>query len=207
MNIITGSVAEIREDSSVAGPEALEWIEEAADRILSIFDHHRNIFQVLTSEAGPEEIALVPMLESLIEECRETYPDATFSLDAPKKVVVSAHPQLRQALRELLENAVTHNDEEIPAVSITVDRADAAVSVNVIDNGPTIPAMEREAITGQITAEPTAHSQSLGLWFVYWVVTQSDGELSFRENVPRGNRIVIELSLTRRNWKDDQPTT
>jgi signal transduction histidine kinase len=37
------------------------------------------------------------------------------------------------------------------------------------------------------------HTSGLGLWLVYWVVTLSDGHISFSEQSPRGNAISISL--------------
>jgi signal transduction histidine kinase len=76
-------------------------------------------------------------------------------------------------------------------VSVTAD--DERVRIEVADDGPRIPEMERRILVRGSKIEPLFHGSGLGLWLVYWIVTRSDGTLTFHENEPRGNRIRIEL--------------
>ncbi|MGM0399180.1 MAG: ATP-binding protein, partial [Halobacteriota archaeon] len=68
-----------------------------------------------------------------------------------------------------------------------------AVRIRVVDDGPGIPRMEREVLSGETEIGPLYHGSGLGLWFVNLAVRQADGVLQFEENEPRGSVVSIRL--------------
>jgi len=100
---------------------------------------------------------------------------------------------MEDAIIEVAENAAIHNDSTKKRVSIDIARRDETVVVEVTDNGPGIPQMERDIFEREQGIDPLNHSQGVGLWLVYWTVELSDGELWFEEPTDGGSRVVIEL--------------
>lgn len=103
---------------------------------------------------------------------------------------------LREAVRELLENAVKHNNGEQPNVSVTVGPAMGEpdhVELQIADNGPGIP--ERVIDVLRMGRETQLnHGDGLGLWLVYWVVTLLGGAIEV-DSKPAGDGTVITLTL------------
>lgn len=67
------------------------------------------------------------------------------------------------------------------------------VTITVADDGPGLPAGEREVLeTG--AEDPLAHGSGLGLWLAHWIVTTLDGDVEILDTA-RGT--TIEVSLPR----------
>lgn len=120
--------------------------------------------------------------------------------EAPDSLRVETDRRLLEAvLEELLDNAVTHTDH---GATLAVSGGPSSVSLSVRDRGSGIPERERAVLlAGEET--PLRHGSGLGLWFVYWAVVTLGGDLSFRENDPRGSVVGIELPRRRA----EAPTT
>ncbi|MFB6083844.1 MAG: sensor histidine kinase [Halorientalis sp.] len=83
------------------------------------------------------------------------------------------------ALRELVENAVTHSDAEPPQVTVQVTATETTATVEITDNGPGIPKQERQALeTG--SESPLEHGSGLGLWLAYWLIHYVGGDIEIR---------------------------
>ena len=177
-------------------------IETKADDLLRVSEKAATVRALFESDTDPESTRAVSTLfADLRREFNEQYPDAEISVGGADDLVVRADDRLKVALREAVDNAIVHNSREPAVVSIsaTADDADTAgdwVEIDIADNGPGIPAHEREAIeSGKET--PLVHATGLGLWLVYWVVAAFGGEVRFAENDPRGS--VVTLRLPARN--------
>lgn len=62
-----------------------------------------------------------------------------------------------------------------PTVEVSV--VDDPLAVRVSDDGPGIPEHERRALSG-VEETPLQHGSGVGLWLVYWVVTQTGGDVA-----------------------------
>jgi signal transduction histidine kinase len=127
-------------------------------------------------------------------DARSAHPSATVTVDADgdERAVVTGRDHLRAAVDNLLENAVVHNDRDDPTVRVTVDVDGSDVRVAVADDGPGIPAIEREVLSADVE-DDLDHGSGLGLWIVQWFVSRSGGDLAFRENDPRGSVVTMHL--------------
>jgi signal transduction histidine kinase len=103
-------------------------------------------------------------------------------------------PQFGQAIKELVTNAVIHNDSRSPEVTVTVTQTDETVRIAVADSGPRIPEMERDLLADQAEQTPLYHGSGLGLWLVKLITARSGGTITVEENSPAGNIVRIELS-------------
>jgi len=192
VTVIRGQ-AEILRMEGVESDEHIDRIESASEKLLSLFDDHHHIVSVLADRDQLEPIDVVPVLESALRGVERSHPDVTISRELPAEATVSALSALPHAVRELLENAVEHNDSQEPTVEVGVDAGETTVTIRVLDDGPRIPQSERESLETDSPLKPTAHSTGLGLWLVHWIVKRSGGTLSFDENDPQGNVVAMEF--------------
>ncbi|MHC3437978.1 ATP-binding protein [Natrialbaceae archaeon A-gly3] len=123
----------------------------------------------------------------------DRYPEAEISRALPDRCDALAAPELEVALGELLENAIVHNDSKRPVVEVAVECGEHSVEVRVADDGPRIPEMEVDVLSGARSIDPLYHGSGLGLWVIYWVVKRSGGTVTFDYNEPRGNVVTLEL--------------
>jgi len=134
------------------------------------------------------------VIEATIQESRSAYPQGTIEDGQCDPIEIRAVPRFPEALGELFENAIEHNDTETPTVSVDVDQSDPSrARIHVRDDGPGIPDIERGVLRSDRSIDQLNHGSGLGLLFVYSVVTQSNGSLQFSENDPRGSVVTITL--------------
>jgi len=97
------------------------------------------------------------------------------TVSTPGAAVVCADELLESAVRNVLENAVVHNDGDQPIVEVAVVDPDGEGTASP-SRTRRIPAVERSVFS---EARETAleHASGLGLWLVHWIVTESGGEL------------------------------
>ncbi|MFB6195762.1 MAG: histidine kinase N-terminal 7TM domain-containing protein [Haloplanus sp.] len=195
MNVITGWADELRrhddEDVAAAGQQ----IETTAEDLIELGEQMRLLVETADANRTTESVGLGTNLDPLIERVRTAYPEATVEADLPSgiEVLVPDAKLLTIAVKNLLENAIEHNDADQPWVRVTVDPAspdDPYVRLHVADDGPAIPDAELEALrTGKET--PLEHGSGLGLWLTHWIVTAAGGTISFDRNGPRGNVVTL----------------
>ena len=136
-------------------------------------------------------------VDALLASILETHPqitdDVDVSLAVPEGVQVRANALLEEALFELIDNAIEHNDARTPRLSVDVPAANAGtVHIRITDNGVGIPTSEIEALEGRRDTQLT-HGAGLGLWLVGWVVRHSDGDLEVRRTGDDGTAVHLDL--------------
>lgn len=182
----------------VADDELRQGIRESATDLLALSNKARDAeAMMMDSNESPEQVDVPAVVRSVAEEFRTDTPDADISVICPDELTMASHQSiLEQILAELVENALTHTDEDKPSVEITVSSTTAeAVELSVADNGPGIPEREQQILAGG-TETQLEHGQGIGLWFVNWAVRQLGGDLSFAENDPKGSVVTVRLYET-----------
>jgi len=205
MNIIKGS-AEMLQDavSDTTAVGYADQVIERADDLLGLAEKTRAVERTLDrdSEAtGP--VSVRESVDTSAARIHEEYPTADIETDLMADVAVHADDMLRTAIYHVMENAVQHNDRAEPRVRVTASYGgehEDMLELEVADDGPGIPETERELIGEEREITQLRHASGLGLWLVDWVVGQSGGSVSFRENDPRGT--VVTLSIPVASEKD-----
>lgn len=177
---------------------AAERIEDHADRLIEQVNHEREIISILapTTDREPVPIEMTDVIDQQIAACRDQYPAATIDLLCRDEIEVIALPGIETAVKELILNAIQHNDTEQPTVEVEIVwKSSDQGEIRVADNGPGIPAAERECLLLDEEIDQLNHNSGLGLVLVYWVVRLSNGEITFEENDPRGSIVTLTLPL------------
>ncbi len=194
LNVMLGAADTIRSRASGPVANSAEQILQKGGELLQTAEVEREIIGLLREQPEYRELALEPLLGQIASTVGSTYPDAVIDIDCPDGATVQATRELGKALRELVTNAVVHNDDESPTVTVTVEQRADTTHIQVADTGPRIPEMERNVLLGRGERTPLYHGTGLGLWFVELAVSRSGGTITFAENSPTGNVVGIELS-------------
>lgn len=153
--------------------------------------------RTIIGESGTEgnTVDCVPLIEEAVKIHRQSCPSANIEIELPEALPVRATSNLQFAIESLIDNAIKHNPSGSPYVLIRAEYADSDDWVNlyVEDDGPIIPSIEKEVVTGTIAISPTNHSAGLGLWLVKWTTEKFGGELLFEESEFGGNSVHIRL--------------
>jgi PAS domain S-box-containing protein len=199
VNVIHGHADQLREGAKEPAESAGQ-IETAAEELLSMFDSHHEIVELLTERETADETDVAALVESVVRAVREEFPDSRISYDTPSSAMAIAVPAIEEAIRELVENAIVHNDTEEPSVHVVVRSRESDVTVEVIDAAPAIPEMEYRSLGDVASLTPTFHTTGLGLWLVHWVVERSGGTLEFDRIDSGGNNVRLELQQPNGYW-------
>lgn len=182
-----------------AGKEYLDVIKQNADSAVSLTTTVRTLAEVMLREdAEPGRLSLDRVLSQQVEEVRAGYSEAIFTIDGslPNAEVI-ADDMLSSVFRNLLRNAVQHNDETPPKVTVsaTIDEADGIAEVRIADNGPGIPADQRDEIFGKGEKGLDSPGAGIGLYLVRSLVDIYGGDVWIEDNEPKGAVFVVRLSL------------
>lgn len=193
ITIIQGYAETIQDDVDGV-TEKTEMITNTSQKLIETVDKEREIVELLSERPEREEFDIVDVCQRIVTDIREDYPDAVIEADYPEVATVTAIRNIKRGIEELIENALIHNDQESPEVSLIVESCDETVRIEITDNGPGIPEQEVNVLTREYEVDPLYHGSGLGLWLVNWIVKLSEGMLTFEENDPRGSIITIELN-------------
>ncbi|AQL42817.1 hypothetical protein BV210_08875 [Halorientalis sp. IM1011] len=177
LTVIRGNAQEIARRSDGRMTEFAETIRDRSDELIETSEKARRIMRIIEADSYLLTVEARTLVDSIAAEMREQYPSASIETSGPAEAWVSAHEDLEVAVRNLVENAVVHN-EGTPNVEITVAQADETVEITVADDGPGIPDNEI-TVLDRLTETALEHSNGAGLWLVNWIVTKSDGDLDF----------------------------
>lgn len=190
LNVVLGRAENIKEDFPPAAGEA-KVIEKKASELIEISEKAREVGKTLDRGRGNQQIDVTECVERTCSEFRQSYPEAEITTDVPESAPVYADKTLEAAISEVLENAIEHNDDQ-PSVEVTVSVDDEWVELAVLDDGPGIPADEREVLAeGKETS--LHHGSGLGLWLANWIVGKFGGELSFDDHRTSGDTVTFRL--------------
>ncbi|PAU83552.1 two-component sensor histidine kinase [Halorubrum salipaludis] len=155
--------------------ECLETIRETTDDVVEISEKLRVIEDA--SPAAPE--GRVDLVDTVNEAAAEIdRADVALTVDAPAEAWVHADESIEYPVREVFENAVTHNDESVRRVDVRITETGSTVCLEVRDNGPGIPEDERAVLRAE-EETPLSHASSIGLWLVKWMCETQGGTVGF----------------------------
>lgn len=173
----------------------LETILESADHAVELTKVAREMADVMLSaneESRPVDLRNV--LQSELDEVRSTYSRAVVSTETGiPRTTVEANEMLNSVFRNLLKNAIQHNDAATPQVRISIMEDDDAVVVRIADNGPGIPDAQRKTIFGKGEKGLDSQGTGIGLYLVDTLVESYGGDVWVEDSDAGGAAFVVEL--------------
>jgi signal transduction histidine kinase len=199
MSVVLGWAELLKGHVDEDGEESLERVIRKSQHVIELTEVAREFVESLTNADSPElkSIALPRVLNAELTAIRESYPDAEFHVsgDIPQ-VSVEANEMLSSAFRNLFENAVRHNDEETPRVTISTTQTAETVLIRVADNGLGVPDQQKETIFGKGEKRVDSTGSGIGLYLVNMLLDQFGGDVWVEDNYPKGSVFVLELNIS-----------
>jgi two-component system OmpR family sensor kinase len=155
----------------------------------------------------PLELARVDLLElasDAVHDARAIDPSRDVQLEAvaagPAPVVSGDAARLRQVFGNLVANALTHTPTGTP-VTVRVSSGEDAACVEVIDNGPGIPAPDRRRVFERFFRTDASRTRAsggsgLGLSIVSALVAAHSGTVTVDETPGGGATFTVRLPLS-----------
>lgn len=194
--VVLGWLDVLSEQITPEQQSAFDRVEAASNHILDLTTTAKDITETMAQE-GDAELApmdLTRVLREEAERCRTTFETATIHLpESLPELTVEANDLLPSVFRNLISNAVQHNDSDEPVVRIGVTTADGHVRVRIADNGPGVPDAIRDEIFHDEVRGIESAGTGMGLYLVSRLVQMYGGSVWLEENEPRGSVFVVEL--------------
>jgi len=189
---LIGGYAEQLGDRLDPPPAEVERLRERVDAVSRLSDRVGELQRTLENDdAAPTDV--VEEVGRALFGLDHGEDDADLVVDLPASATAVADERLALVVEELVDNAVRHGDRERPRVEVSVTERPDAVELRVGDDGPGIPARERELLAGEREVTQLEHGSGLGLWLVAWVVRSYGGTVEFDERDPRGTVVTVTL--------------
>lgn len=193
---LIGAYAELLEDHvDEEGEPYLEVIRENTQSAVDLTTTVRDLAQVmLRDDVETGRVPLDRILSQQLEEVRSAHSTAVFTVEGtlPDREVL-ADEMLSSVFRNLLRNAVQHNDETPPKIEVSANVDDDVVEVRIADNGPGIPEDQRENVFGKGEKGLDSPGAGIGLYLVRSLVEAYGGDVRVEDNEPKGAVFVVTL--------------
>ena len=178
LNTIRGHATLVADRDDDRLRSAGEIIVEAADELNETAETARDVHELIGEEPDPRSVDLLVHLDRAVRAVERSHPEAELRVRRPESgsvPAVAGLASLHEALADLLELVVSYADADRPTLHVEVRADDATLTITCADC--TLPAAEREVLTGDIELDQVRHAQGLGVWNVYWHVWYAGGSV------------------------------
>jgi signal transduction histidine kinase len=183
--------------------EYLDWAERDIQRmegLLTAIREATTLEQALQQDVM-ETFSLDKALVMWLEHgWQQSFTDMEFIYRPPARdIVVTGDPhRLRQALDNIVENAVSFHDTDT-AVELVLQQSGKSATIQVINQGPVIePALQQQIFNSMVTNRPTRDSVphlGLGLFIARTILHYHSGTLAVKNLADGRSGVVFTLTL------------
>ncbi|MHB9287201.1 PAS domain-containing protein [Halobacteriales archaeon Cl-PHB] len=198
LQIVLSYVGMLEDHVDADGESYVRTALESVENAIALTKTARDVAEVmLQADADRTPVSLDRALELQLDEVRSAHPGAVVTVEGTvPNVEVLADDMLDSVFRNLLKNAVQHNDSTVPEVEVAVTDTDEAIVVRIADNGPGIPADQRQAVFGRGKKGLESEGSGIGLFLVDTLVDRYGGDVSIEDADLGGVAFVVRLPRT-----------
>jgi PAS domain S-box-containing protein len=196
LSVLLGWADVLEEYVDDEGTEYLDKMRNSGEHVVELTKIARDYVETVVADEDltVEPTPIADVLETELALREESHPNAEFVVDGSlPDVEVAANEVLGSVFRNLLNNAVQHNDAETPVVEVSCEVRDDDVTVRIADNGPGIPDERKERIFGKGEKGLDSPGTGIGLYLVHTLVSQYGGEVRVEDADPTGSVFVVRL--------------
>ena len=208
MSVIRGWAETLPPHVDEEGREALDRVLQKSEHVIELTETVREFVESLSGDGtiDPRPTELRRHLTTELESARESFPDAEFRAEGEiPETTVLASEMLSSVFRNLLENAVRHNDADTPEITVEATENEGVVRVRIADNGPGVPDEQKERIFGKGEKGLDSPGSGIGLYLVHTLTDQFGGDVWVEDNELRGAAFVVELATVEETAETTTP--
>jgi len=122
-----------------------------------------------------------------VEQISDGYPEAVITMEPEiHQESVRANEMLASVFRNLLKNAIQHNDKKIPKITVSSIKQQNHIRIRVTDNGPGVSDAVKKEIFGKGEKGLDSDGTGIGLYLVKSLVETYGGDV-WVENKEEGS--------------------
>lgn len=173
----------------------IETVLESADHAVDLTTTAGELADVMLSTEGDlQRVSLQSSLRTELDDIRSAYPRATVTCETDiPDVTVEANEMLDSVFRNLLKNAIEHNDTDTPEIVVSATNRSDSVHIQIADNGPGVPDTQKDEIFGKGEKGLESQGTGIGLYLVQTLVDVYGGDVWVEDNEPEGASFIVEL--------------
>ena len=169
------------------------------DKLISDTLHYSEMKTKPRSEQE-ENVDLNALLNNLIKELNQSYPESTITLKNKLPVLKMNESRALQVFQNILDNSCKYKRDDIDSqVTITVDKTEYFFQFNIEDNGIGIPKEASDkvfSIFQKLHTKP--ESNGVGMSIVKKIIESYEGEIWYESEVGKGTTFSFHLPITLR---------
>lgn len=120
IQIVDGYAARLDDYDDPELQQVHEIVRTRSQEITSFIRNIQVIVRTFTDDPSLEAVDLVAVVEAECDDARDVYEHAEIETDLPESIHVRSNESLAVVLRNLIDNAVQHNDQTTPRVRAEV---------------------------------------------------------------------------------------
>ncbi len=179
----------MREEEGLDIETFLEKLDERVNHAISTIRDAREIEKML--KVG--ELVGVNLSAVLMKVIEEFNREARITYEIPEGIYVEADSAINSVIHNIIQNAIFHNDKEIPEIDVMVVEKGDKVYVRIADNGPGVPDEFKTLIFEENFKGETTGRSGLGLYLVKETMKRYGGRVWVEDNKPYGSVFVLEF--------------
>lgn len=191
LSVIKGSASILVEEYPES--EHPEMIIERCESLERTATNARAMRKVVQTRDTRHTIDIDTVVENAVESAPELTADVELTVDTASTETVIAHPELSEAVAQLIENSLEYGVDAGGEISVKSKTDGSDVAIEVVDDGPGIPPNEIEVIE-QHGESALEHGSGVGLWLVDRIVEYSGGVLSFETSSGTTAKITLQTA-------------
>ncbi|MFB6173272.1 MAG: sensor histidine kinase [Halobacteriales archaeon] len=185
---ISGYASLLSDQAHVEQTDHIEVIRDSSEEIAEFIESIRTILDAADHDPELTALDLVSVVETEIEAIRRAHGNVGISLDGSDTANVLAGDLVDRAIRNLIENAIEHNDGAV-SVDVSVRTGEEWVRLRVRDDGSGIPADQRD----QLFEPPETGDHGYGLFLTRNLVEVYGGRIELEGTGPDGTTFLVRF--------------
>lgn len=186
--------------ASASTMDSLTAVQRQSHRMAELIDGVLAYSTAATTELDLASVDLQSLVAEVLQDLSGVvvHRGATVDVAEDLPVVAGSRALLERVVQNLVANAVAYGDPAGPHVQVTGGLEDGYAVLSVIDDGPGVPAHERESIFEMFrrgSSGAHAPGSGIGLAFSRRVVERHGGTLTVDDAPGTGSRFSVRLPL------------
>lgn len=178
-------------------PETKEHIlllKSRVNRLTNLIDNISQYAQKTKKVLKKEKVYLNQSISKIINTL--DFDDVEFEIEKDLPIVITQKFELETILRELIFNAIIHNNKSKKVIHVSCETAVDQVTISVSDNGLSIPNGEIEHVFTPFYTTKSTERAGLGLSIVKKILLDKNMEITVSSNNQNGNTFSFSWPIT-----------